>query len=108
MSVGLISFYSFISGVGSCAAFQAALKTGKPTAGPHRPTTDSYSNIELAHTPRNRNGIPSGGVWIERLLLYSDCRHCLSWQHLWSAYNALAGDLVACPCFDTFPYCRRP
>lgn len=28
MSVALISFCSFLSGVGSCAAFQAALKTG--------------------------------------------------------------------------------
>jgi hypothetical protein len=29
MSVALISFCSFLSGVGSCAAFQAALKTGE-------------------------------------------------------------------------------
>jgi hypothetical protein len=29
MSVGWISLFSFISGIGSCAAFQAALKTGK-------------------------------------------------------------------------------
>jgi hypothetical protein len=29
MSVALISFCSFLSGVGSCAAFQAALKTGR-------------------------------------------------------------------------------
>ena len=29
MSVAMISFYSFITGVGSCAAFQAALKTGE-------------------------------------------------------------------------------
>ena len=28
MSVALISFCSFLSGVGSCAAFQAALKIG--------------------------------------------------------------------------------
>lgn len=28
MSLTLISFCSFLSGVGSCAAFQAALKTG--------------------------------------------------------------------------------
>lgn len=29
MSVTLISFFSLLTGVGSCAAFQAALKTGK-------------------------------------------------------------------------------
>lgn len=29
MSVALIAFFSFLTGVGSCAAFQAALKIGK-------------------------------------------------------------------------------
>lgn len=34
MSVALIAFFSFLTGVGSCSAFQAALKIGKqPTPG---------------------------------------------------------------------------
>lgn len=36
MSVGLISFCSFLSGVGSCAAFQAALKTATLNWPTHR------------------------------------------------------------------------
>jgi hypothetical protein len=38
----MISFYSFISGVGSCAAFQAALKTG---------TSTQHGSIQLVLTP---------------------------------------------------------
>ncbi|KAF2818826.1 MFS general substrate transporter [Ophiobolus disseminans] len=38
MSVGLISFCSFLSGVGSCAAFQAALKTATLNWPTHRGT----------------------------------------------------------------------
>ena len=36
MSVALISFFSFITGVGSCSAFQAALKIGECTWTPFR------------------------------------------------------------------------
>lgn len=75
---------------------------------PFRAAAYVYSNIELAYTPRVGNGIPLGCLWIERLLLHLDCRHCIPWQHLRPAHHALARDLIACACFDTLPHCCRP
>lgn len=42
MSVGLISFCSFLSGVGSCAAFQAALKVATLNWPTHRGTATAF------------------------------------------------------------------
>lgn len=42
MSVGMISFYSFVSGVGSCAAFQAALKTATLNWPTHRGSATAF------------------------------------------------------------------
>jgi len=108
MTVGMISFYSFVSGVGSCAAFQAALKTGEPLRSHSRASTDTRSNIELAYTPRDGDGVSFSSVWVERLLLHTYRRHCVPWQHLRPAHYALASDLVTCPCFNTLPHRCRP
>jgi hypothetical protein len=42
MSVGMISFYSFVTGVGSCAAFQAALKTATLNWPTHRGSATAF------------------------------------------------------------------
>jgi len=42
MSVALISFCSFLSGVGSCASFQAALKTATLNWPTHRGTATAF------------------------------------------------------------------
>ncbi|KAF2122398.1 major facilitator superfamily domain-containing protein [Lophiotrema nucula] len=42
MSVALISFFSFLSGVGSCAAFQGALKTATLNWPTHRGTATAF------------------------------------------------------------------
>lgn len=108
MSVGMISFYSFISGVGSCAAFQAALKTGKPLKSHKQASANTRSNFELAYTPRDGDGISFSSVWIKRLLLHTYRRHCVPRQHLRPAYHAFACDFATCSCFDTLPHRCRP
>lgn len=98
MSVGLISLCSFVSGLGSCAAFQAALKTGT------RPTTGAiftfllnlYSNIELADTPRDGIGISSRCIWLERLLLYPHCRYRFPWRYVKFASTAIFWHIQPC------------
>ncbi|KAJ4363856.1 hypothetical protein N0V95_000925 [Ascochyta clinopodiicola] len=42
MSVAMISFYSFVTGVGSCAAFQAALKTATLNWPTHRGSATAF------------------------------------------------------------------
>ncbi|KAF2258998.1 MFS general substrate transporter [Lojkania enalia] len=42
MSVALISFFSFVSGIGSCAAFQGALKTATLNWPTHRGTATAF------------------------------------------------------------------
>jgi hypothetical protein len=73
MSVTLISFCSFLSGVGSCAAFQAALKTGISSNPGYRASANDFSDPELAHASRIRNSMSSGSVWIECIFLHTRC-----------------------------------
>lgn len=74
MSVALISFCSFLSGVGSCAAFQAALKTGMLIVYALSCSTDSLSYPQLAHASGISHGLPVGSFRTQCLLLHSHCR----------------------------------
>lgn len=108
MSMGLISFCSFLSGVGSCAAFQAALKTGRLIFDLSKMPADSLSNFELANTPWIGYSLPIGCIWIERLLLHIDRRYCLPREHFRTAHDALTGHFSSRFSLDTFPHCGRP
>jgi len=77
MSVGLISLCSFFSGVGSCAAFQAALKTGNTFINSCWVYTNNDSDTQLAYSSRIGHCLPAGCLRIERLLLYSHRRHSI-------------------------------
>jgi len=77
MSVGLISLCSFFSGVGSCAAFQAALKTGNTLITSCWVYANNHSDTQLAYSSRIGYCLPIGCFRIERLLLHSHRRHSI-------------------------------
>jgi hypothetical protein len=108
MSMALISLCSFLSGVGSCAAFQAALKTGMRLVNLSVLLVDSFSNSQLANSPWIGDGLSIGCIRVERLLLHSDSWHCISRRHFWVANDALSCDFAPRADLDTLPYRRRP
>lgn len=110
MGVGLISFCSFLSGVGSCAAFQAALKTGSlPLVDSPRTCIDGISNTQLARSPWIGHGMSAGCFRAECIFLHAHCRHRVSGKHVRAAHNAFFCNLASRTCVDTLPYrCRSP
>lgn len=102
-----ISFCSFLSGVGSCAAFQAALKTGTVRVQPPAISAYTSSNPQLADTPRIGDCLSIGRIWVECLLLYSDSWHCFPGKHIRVAHDALISHLSPRSGVYTVSHCRR-
>jgi hypothetical protein len=108
MSVALISLCSFLSGVGSCAAFQAALKTGMPYATTIRAYIDHISHPELADSSRLSNCMPFGSLWAKRFLLHTHSRSRISWRHLWPPHVPFSRNLPTRHGLNPLPDRRRP
>jgi hypothetical protein len=81
MSVAVISLCSFLSGVGSCAAFGAALKTGMRAQPMLKTIAHQISNPQLADTPWIRHSLPLGCLRVECILLHCHSGACLPWRH---------------------------
>jgi hypothetical protein len=108
MSVGAISFFSFLSGVGSCAAFQGALKTGEPVFCSKVLQADSDSYAKLADTSRDSDGFSTCSFWTKRILLHGHRWLCIPWKHVRLSPAALTGDISSSTSVCTFSYCGRP
>jgi hypothetical protein len=108
MSVGLISFFSFLTGVGSCAAFQAALKVGMYRRGSQSFSTDNVSNSQLANTSRLSDCISISGIRSERILLHHHSWICISGRYLRFPSASFFGYVSSRTCFYPFSACRQP
>jgi hypothetical protein len=117
MSVGLISLCSFMTGVGSCAAFQGALKTGERTDSVRGTVADFISYPQLANTPRHGNGLSTICLWLECLLLHINRWYCVPRGYLKPTYAAVSSHITTRPSLHPLPqrgrstcahYLRRP
>jgi len=79
MGVPLICFFSFLTGLGSCSAFSAAIKTcTHRMLAPHNASSLECSCPELAESPWNSYCISPVGLRTKRLLLLDDFLICIS------------------------------
>jgi hypothetical protein len=105
MSVATISFFSFLTGIGSCAAFQGALKTGMQYHGEVSSGADADSYLKLANTPRDGNGLSTLRLWIECFLLHRTGRRCISREYLGIPSLTFVGYFASCLDIHTLSSC---
>jgi hypothetical protein len=86
MNIALLAFFSFLTGLGSCAAFSASIKTGRCCLRSCHwaELREIFSCFELASTPRNGNWLATFSVWLECPVLHHYIRFCSPRQHLWT------------------------
>lgn len=83
MGVPLICFFSFLTGMGSCSAFSAAIKTCTYPTYPLRYASSlRRSCIKLPESPWNSYSIPPVGLRSKRVLLLRHFLFCVPRQYL--------------------------